>query len=308
MLESAYEFVALDVANAALYENLTYPSFRPLLQGLIPNGSTIAVGVRFLLSPVGLVLTKCDGNGGEVLSLFVVPEHRHRGLGKALLSYAERELYRRGCLYASLVYMPNKTTLALEQILASCGWSTPKPRMLVGLNTYMSIENTPLVGVIKNCLNRYCLPASFAIFPWLELTLAERETIENQQGTFGWHPEFLSPFNEEDILEPCNSLGLRYQEQVVGWIITHRVTVNTVRYTSLFVRQDLQRLGRAIPLMFTAFLLQLKIKDATKAIFTVRADNAAMLRFVHKRIAPNLASIRQSMETSKLLNASVLSQ
>lgn len=306
MLGSAYEFVPLDIAKATLYEKLTYPIFRPRLGNLIPNSSMVAVGVHSSSKPAGLVLAECNRSWGEILSLFVVPEHRHCGLGKALLSSIEQEIYRRGCSQAKLIYMASDTTPYLEQILARCNWSAPQPRMLVGSSTCMSGDNTPLVSAIKDCLNRYFLPPAFSLFPWMELTSLEREAIQKQQGNLRWYPDILCPFKEEDIIEPCNSLGLRYQDQVVGWVITHRVAVDTVRYTSLFVRQDLQRLGRAIPLLLTSFLLQSETKEATKAVFTVAVDNTPMIRFVHRRISPYLASVRQSWESSKLLVPNVL--
>ena len=115
------------------------------------------------------------------------------------------------------------------------------------------------------------------------------------------YPEILSPWSDEEIIEPLNSLGLRYEDQVVGWMITHRVAENTIRYTKMFVRKDLQSLGRAISLLAKAIKLQLETREDSKAVFTVFADNTEMIRFVNKRLAPYLNSIRQSWGASKVL-------
>jgi hypothetical protein len=95
-------------------------------------------------------------------------------------------------------------------------------------------------------------------------------------------------------------LGLRYKDQVVGWMITHRVAEDTIRYTKMFVRKDLQSLGRAISLLAKAIKLQLETMEDSKAVCTVFADNTEMIRFVDKRLAPHLNSMRQSWGASKV--------
>jgi hypothetical protein len=152
------------------------------------------------------------------------------------------------------------------------------------------------------------LPSGYTSFPWVELTLQERELIQKQQAISPWYPEILSPFKEEEAIEPLNSLGLRYQNQVVGWMITHRVAADTVRYTKLFVREDLQPLGRAISLLSAAIKLQLESRETTKAVFTVVANNTPMVRFVYRRLAPYGLSVRQSWEASILLTPSASTQ
>jgi hypothetical protein len=134
----------------------------------------------------------------------------------------------------------------------------------------------------------------------VELTNQERESIQEQQATSPWYPEILSPWSDEEIIEPLNSLGLRYKDQVVGWMITHRVAEDTIRYTKMFVRKDLQSLGRAISLLAKAIKLQLETMEDSKAVCTVFADNTEMIRFVDKRLAPHLNSMRQSWGASKV--------
>jgi GNAT superfamily N-acetyltransferase len=302
--QTMYKFVTLNNATAASYERLTYPTYRPRLSALDHDGSTVAMGVHLDSQSIGLVLaeTSTDRKSAEILSLFVVPEHRGHGLGKTLLAYMEEELYQRGCSQVNLVYVSNAATPALEIILKQRNWSTPQIRMLVCSGPIINIKDASWLKLHN------LLPSGYTIFPWVELTLQERELIQKQQAISPWYPEILSPFKEEEAIEPLNSLGLRYQNQVVGWMITHRVAADTVRYTKLFVREDLQPLGRAISLLSAAIKLQLESRETTKAVFTVVANNTPMVRFVYRRLAPYLTSVRQSWEASILLAPSASRQ
>lgn len=114
----------------------------------------------------------------------------------------------------------------------------------------------------------------------------------------------LSPFREEHLIEPRSSFGLRYQGQIVGWMITHRIAVDTVRYSALFIRPDLQSMGRAIPMLATAIRHQLEDPQVTKAMFIVLSENAAMGKFVHCRLSPYLTGVQQTWKASKVLTLS----
>lgn len=75
----------------------------------------------------------------------------------------------------------------------------------------------------------YRFSPSFTFFPWQEITPEERLNLQKQQETSLWIPDELSPFKHEENLEPLNSLGLRYEGEVVGWVITHRLSPDTIR-------------------------------------------------------------------------------
>jgi ribosomal protein S18 acetylase RimI-like enzyme len=51
---------------------------------------------------VGTVMAGYDGHCGWIYLLAVSPEHRHRGIGTALIRHAEDELARRGCVKINL--------------------------------------------------------------------------------------------------------------------------------------------------------------------------------------------------------------
>jgi ribosomal protein S18 acetylase RimI-like enzyme len=51
---------------------------------------------------VGTIMCGYDGHRGWIYSLAVAPSHRRQGIGSRLVSHAERELGRRGCVKINL--------------------------------------------------------------------------------------------------------------------------------------------------------------------------------------------------------------
>jgi GNAT superfamily N-acetyltransferase len=293
-----YTLNVLNDSTAVKYEKLTFPAFRYVLRSIDSQKSVIALAASYLEQPVGLALAEIwedDSRSAEVLSIFVEPPQRCAGIGTALLTRLEEELSQRGCTKAKLSYITGKsTTPALERLLQKCNWTCPQPRMLICKGQAEEIIQAPW-------MKRYSrIPSSYSIFPWLEITQEERQAIQQQQETQPWIPEDLIPFQYEKHLEPITSLGLRYQGQVVGWMINHRLSPDTIRYTCSFVRKDLQKMGRIISLYAEAAKLQVQAK-ISNVIWTVPVAHESMVNFVKHRWAPYLASVGETKGTFKLL-------
>ena len=279
-----------------VYQGFTFPRFRPHLEVLKPEGSTVAIAASDSDLPVGLVLAEIwpDGKSAEILSIFVEQKYRDLGIGTSLLIRLEEELFSRGCTSVNLVYTTGKiTTPALEYLLQKCNWTVPEARTIVCKSTTDKIANAPW-------MQKSTLPAAYTVFPWVEITAEERVAIAQQQAAEPWIPPQLIPFVSEQDLEPLNSIGLRYQGQVVGWVITHRLAPDTIRYTCSFVRQDLQKMGRIIPLYVRAIKLQEKA-GIPNGIWTVPFIYTSMVNFVQKRMAPYMISIEESKTSLKSL-------
>lgn len=291
-----YEFLVLNPATAPAYERLAFPIFRSQLSAI--HESTFAIGVQYQSQPCGLILAEYSQSDrrARICSLYVEPAHRRRGLGKALVDRMEQTLIDAGCVEVELLYTFNLTTPVLDRILKQLNWSPGYPFSLTCVTQRQLIQTVPWLN--------YTVPTAFTLFPWSELTLHDRETIQQQRDTVLNYPFELSPFREEHLIEPRSSFGLRYQEQVVGWMITHRMAVDTVRYSALFVKPALQSVGRAIPLLATAIRRQLEDPQVTKGIFIVLLDNAPMMKFVDRRLSPYLTGIQQTWKASKVLTSS----
>ena len=292
-----YTINVLNDSTAVKYEKLTFPAFRYVLRSIDSQKSVIALAASYLEQPVGLALAEIseDDSSAEVRSIFVEPAQRCAGIGTALLTRLEEELSQRGCTKAKLSYMAGKsTTPALEHLLQKCNWAPPGSQMLICKGQVEAVIEAPWMKTYSR------LPSSYSIFPWLEITQEERQAIQQQQETQPWIPEDLIPFQYEKHLEPLNSLGLRYQGQVVGWVINHRFSPDTIRYTCSFVRKDLQKMGRIISLYAEAAKLQLQAK-ISHGIWTVPVAHESMVNFVKHRWAPYLISIGETKGTFKFL-------
>ncbi|HBJ86238.1 MAG TPA: GNAT family acetyltransferase [Verrucomicrobiales bacterium] len=78
---------------------------------------------------VGTITAGYDGHRGWLYSLAVLPEHRHGGIGSALVRHAEQALLSRGCLKINLqVVESNSQVVAFYQTL---GYAV-EPRVSMG--------------------------------------------------------------------------------------------------------------------------------------------------------------------------------
>lgn len=282
--------------SGLLHQQLTFPTFRPLLETLKPEGSTVAIAVSDSNNPIGLAIAAIQPNNksAEILSIFVEPPYRCQGVGTDLLTRVEQELIFRGCTDVKLIYTCGQpTTQAFERLLQKCQWMPPQPRMLVCKSSRDKIMNAPWMQKTK-------LPDSYSIFPWAEITEAERLGLQKYQEIFPWIPITLIPFIHEENFEPLNSLGLRYHGELVGWMITHRLSPDTIRYACGFLRPDLQKMGRFIPLLANAIHIQAKA-NILNGIWIVSVQRNSMVNFVKKRMAPYLTSLKESKESYKSL-------
>lgn len=303
-----YEYLKLDQSTVTKYEELTYPAFRPHLRKITSDTSTIAIGVELKSEPIGLIFaeygtvkTTPPKTYGQILSFFVVPEYRNQGIGTTLLQKMETELKSQGCEEISLKYLDNPQQIALEKILKQHNWLAPEAKAFI---CYMSTTQSRKVPTIKN-VDRLSakLPEDYTIFPWHTLTEAEIQSIKNQLETDSYARRF-TPFTEQKRIENLNSLGLRYKDKVVGWMITHRTAPDTIRYTQMYVNPDFQPLSRSIIFLAKAIDTQCKaIPEVPKMTFRVETDNTPMVNFVHRRMAPYLEDLRYAWRVSKTLQS-----
>lgn len=297
-----YSISSLTKRTAKHYECLTFPSYQQQLQQM--GSATIAVGASLMQQPIGLALAEIkpesDSKSAKVLSLFVKERYRNSGIGTALMAKLEAKLLAKGCDKVELVYMSGKpSTTALEKLLTKLNWGESQSRMLVCKSTTAKIATAPW-------LQKYRLASAYTLLPWVDLVPRHKQKIYQQQQEQEWYPETLNPFNNSSQLEPLNSLCLLYHGDVIGWMITHRINPNTIRYTSLFIRKDLQKVGRAIPILANAIKRQVD-SDVVNGIWTVAIDNTPMVQFVKRRLSPYLTSLTETKGRQKLL-VSQLSQ
>jgi len=296
-----YELTRLNkFGQAFFYQGLTFSSLRPRLLTLKPEGSLVAIGASSAGRPVGLLLAEIlsDERSAKMLSIFVVPSHRRQGIATALLKRWEEELALRGCTEAQLVNdlttrLTTRSSL-LEALLRKCHWILSNTELIYNSDSTTNIIQAPFLQ------KKYVLPSDMEIFLWQEITSKERLVIEQTQRVNSWIEEPLYPFKHEESFEPLNSLGLRYRGEVLGWVLTKRLEVDTIAYNCMFVRKDLQRMGRGIALFVEAIKRQ-NMANIPKGIWEVNQKNDLMIRFINKYMLPYLTSIEEIRLFSKSL-------
>jgi GNAT superfamily N-acetyltransferase len=270
------------------YEELTFP---PVARRLaVEPAAGVWSGAVALDSrgPVGLALVATGRPAGastaQLFSLAVLPGHRRRGLGGALIASAERLARDSGALAIEGAYRTSwRSREAIEGLLSSRGWSVPETLLVLARGETGLARELVRAGAPP-------LPEGAELFGWDELAAAERERILARQQEQPWYPDILTPFQEEPRLEPTISVGLRWRGEVAGWMICHRVAFDTLQYSALFLRGDLRARGLGWALLREAARRRLADPDIRYSILAVDARNRRMLALVEGRLRPYLAS------------------
>lgn len=257
---------------------------------LARHGETVA-GMALAEAPL-----RADGVP-QVLSLFVEGEWRRQGIGTRLLAWVEEEAARRGFASLGGVYTTNRpATAALERIFARLGWSPPTTRMLL-------VRFSPEKAKEAPWFRRISLRPRDVLFDWVRLTDAERAALREGQGRRPWIPEGLEPWRYDTLahLDRGSSVGLRHDGDIVGWVLNHRLSDGTVRFTCSHVRADLARLGRILPL-YDESIERLARAGVSTCHFTTPAAFGPMTAFVKDRCAAWTTFIGETRGVSKRLD------
>jgi GNAT superfamily N-acetyltransferase/predicted GNAT family acetyltransferase len=304
------EIVKLAAPVDPVFEEMTFPVYRHLLlleptprhpeQGDDKQIQPLGLAALRAGSPLGLLLAETPlGDEGvpEVLSLYCKPEARNQGLGTALVSRIEDVLREMGFSHVSTVYMTGKPTIAaVERILDKRGWTAPAVRTV-------TLRFTPDEALSTRWFGRVRLSGDYEIFSWTELTATERDELQRSQAESKWIPEGLEPWRHDaHSFDPLSSVGLRYKGQVVGWVINHRVGTDTVRFTCSFVRKDLGRRGRILPL-YTESIRRLRTAGCKTCTFITPVEYETMVDFARQRCAPWASYFGETCGSTKALLA-----
>ena len=93
---------------------------------------------------VGTIMAGYDGHRGWIYSIAVSPNHQKKGIGSALLAFAERKLSELGCMKINLQIIEGNE--AVENFYIANGYQTEK-RISMGKCLPENISNTePISG------------------------------------------------------------------------------------------------------------------------------------------------------------------
>ncbi|HEX2526080.1 MAG TPA: hypothetical protein VHL31_07240 [Geminicoccus sp.] len=282
------------------FRNLTFPVMRRLLDPA-EGGRIVCVGAWSDGQPAGLALgVMADDQLCELASFHVLPFFMTDSLTATLLDRWETEAAARGARHAIHFFTAKPGDDPTARFFLSRGWAKPTVRTMVCRAT---IE----VAFATNWFVRARMPAGCHAVPWVGLTDEQRATLV-PAGTTPWYPPALDPFHHERGCDAATSVGLLEthdgRERLVGWVITHKLDEVALRWTSSFVRQDLQRTGHVVPLWLEVAKRQRDATTLTDFIFTVPVEQPRMMRFTARRMGRDLSECSFGCFTTKKLEPS----
>jgi hypothetical protein len=107
----------------------------------------------------------------------------------------------------------------------------------------------------------------------------------------------VTPFLEEDRIDPRTSVGLRENGRLVGWLVGHRLGEGLVRYTCLFVHASVSVKGLGFRMLTESTRRQAQADahlEQAQAVWAVVAGNP-MADFVRRRLAPHLPQLVETL-------------
>jgi GNAT superfamily N-acetyltransferase len=300
---------ALRPGDAAACGSMTFPAYRHLL-ALEPALRLPAEPEQRVIQPLGAVArdgdsvialalaeapTRSADGPPELLSLFVVPPHRGRGLSTRLVEAVEDALRQQGFPRVEATYTTGKPSIAaVERIFEKRGWDPPQLRTLSVRFTLKEAVSTPWYGRVR-------LPKGAELVSWSDVTPAERHQIEESNRRSPWIPNSLQPWRHDVLgFDPVSSVGLRYQGEVVGWMINHRMDARTVRFTCSFLRADLSRRARILPL-YSEAIRRLAEDGCEFGTFVTPTVYPGMVEFIRQHIQPYVSFTGETRGTKKSL-------
>ncbi len=233
-------------------------------------------------APAGAAVATLSSDGARAMlgSLVVARGRRGQGVGVALVAEVERILVARGARELTLFYAPGKpSTPALTRLLARRGFEDRGAVRAIYRASAEAMARLPWLATAR-------LPAGFACAPLEEVTRDERDALR-AAGWFGaeWDPFAAAEHHRE---RTYLDLVLRRRGEVVGWLLSARVEVDTLLWHTLLVRRDLHGTGVGLALCAEALRRTTADPSVRCHVLTVDDTNGPMQALVAAALAPHV--------------------
>jgi len=271
----------LSQAEAQAYAPLTFPAYRAALArpaerpavyvGAMDEGEPVAFAFAIGGAPDG---------GFELVSLYVSPLHRRHGLGGAMLAAIENALgptHRYGAHF--LTVREDQPGPAL--FLVRHGWRQGAVRQVVCRMSIEAAHRIPWRGLGR-------ARTGDTMLAWDDVPAGPRDRLKAalESGALALH-DTVEPFQYEGTHDRATSVALLRGGDLVGWVITHPLDADTLRWTCSYVLPGLQTAGRVIPLWWSVVERQTAAARHAGFIWTVPMDLPRMAAFARERLRPH---------------------
>lgn len=304
-------FGPVEARSAAGVAELTFPAYRHLLDlepqprhagalhGSGPVIRPIAEAAVAGSVPVGLALAELptdDDHEPELLSVFVRPEVRRQGIGTRLVAELCAEIAGRGHRAINAVYMTGKPEIVgLEKIFWKLGFGPPQTRMTVLRLTADDLDRLSWMHWTR-------MPKGYEIVRLAEIEDQALAELRAADGDEGWIPGDLRPWNHiGEGYEPATSMILKVDGRVTGWVVTHKLSDEMLRYTTSYIHPNLWR-RCALLRLWRASFLAMQEAGFLVATLTSHARHPQMVAFIRKHVAPVVSFVAETRGTRKVLD------
>jgi len=262
-----------------VFHTLTYPAYRSLLTD--PRPSLLRVGVRDADdNPIGLALAmEGPEPQWELLSLYIMSWYRSEQLENQLLEIMQSEMLKRRRTQGCHFYTIDKEDYRRAKRLIDCGWSKPMVRQMM---CYCSVER----AMQTPWLTRSRLSKGYQIISWDDLGCDQRRTIKGLKLS-----DPINPIKKEKDRSRETSLALLRGTEPVGWVITHQLNPDLLRWTCSYVLSQVQSTGKIFPLWLETVKRQRSKTKMTRFVWTVPLTQPRMISFALRRMQPWLTHL-----------------
>lgn len=291
-LQSAFQIREVSSFDAPLFAGFTFPMYRDRLLLGSWRQKILALGAWQGSRPAGLALFEKSTPATAVLrSVWVEPDCRRRALGLELLQKGAAVLEKQGVRKVEAVHRSTlEDRVAFESLLERAGWARPQLRMMVLESTFEGMLRSPVMA------NPPPLDPRFTILPWHEVDPLE---IERLAAGRHFHVE-VWPLNYGPDFHRETSVGVMRDGELVGWVVNHPKAPGVLRFTTSWLRDDLQGRGA-----FAAVIAESYHRVAgtgyDHGIWTVPAIFPRMVAFARRRLAPYCYRVSETLGSELII-------
>ncbi len=270
-----YQIDRISVKDAIKrFEKMTFPSLSQKMKkrGLQDPLFAIIAADNTRISGLLLVEHFVENSTGLIISFFVAPKHRERGIGSKLINLASSKLPKLiGVSVLELVFQSNwKSKGRLMNLLAKNGWQSPVTKMLLCKG---SISKYQKAEWIKNV----DLPPKISMKKWQELSKAEKIMLQEAE-TRTDVPIEMRPSQIGQIPLPNLSLILKKDDELIGWWVSLKVSEDTLQRSSFYIYPAHRTPSLALTFSARALAEQAKT-NFEYFIFQIDARNTGMMNY-----------------------------
>ena len=226
----------------------------------------------------------------SLLSVVVARPYREQGLGRVLLAHAENwaRTYQLNGLHLPVPLQASFTEALRRLTPTDQGWIATPGKVVVNLSIGSAVEE--LLQRLENVVSRQARHASWQIAPF-----PEQQTEELQQRiAMASHSQLAAPWDPDDDdyqWQPAARYSrlLRHQGEIVGWLITHFVSLDCLRYAKFWVDPGWERSGAPLAMLASVMRSAHFCEDddvIPKGCFVSHPNNHMLHHWITKQLKP----------------------